>query len=66
MSDYPAFPISEECDFSGLSGRQYASVHLLAGLLAARGETPLTKESRQDLVRCAVETADALMVELNK
>lgn len=62
--DFPAFPHltsgTTDDSWTGLSFRQYAAIHALAGILADK-KIPI-----KDAVDQAVKTADALIDQLNK
>lgn len=64
--DLPANPCQEEAngntwEYSGLSKREYAAIHILAGL-----SSPANALSYDLKVQLAVKQADALFLELDK
>jgi len=66
-----AFPASNDENLGGLSKREYAAIHILAGLAAGRAEAmrerkneafgDLGRQARNEAVEIAVELADKLM-----
>ena len=65
-SDYNAFPNPHVEGDDGLTCREYAAIHLTAGLILSLGDWPGAKGTQDELARVGVALADALMLELNK
>jgi hypothetical protein len=63
-SDFAAFPRPDIEE--GLTCREYAAVHLTAGLILSLGDWPASRGTHDELARVGVALADALMLELNK
>jgi len=70
-SEQPAHPYAQDLgdntrtthDHFGLTKREYAAIHIAAGLSAS---PDFCNNSFADVARTAVKQADALFVELNK
>ena len=63
-SDFAAFPRPDIEE--GLTGREYAAVHLTAGLISKFGVWPGNRSAQDEIAQIGVALADALMLELNK
>jgi hypothetical protein len=65
-SDFAAFPNPHVEGDDGLTCREYAAIHLTAGLIAGVGNWPVSTGQQDKLAQIGVALADALMLELDK